>query len=39
MASNPVPLRSLQFLVRFGPCRRVLDIGTFIGVSAMSFTT
>jgi caffeoyl-CoA O-methyltransferase len=37
MASNPVLLRFLQFLVRFGRCRRVLEIGTFIGVSAMSF--
>jgi predicted O-methyltransferase YrrM len=37
MASNPILLRFLQFLVRFGRCRRVLEIGTFIGVSTMSF--
>lgn len=37
MASNPVLLRFLQFLVRLGRCHRILEIGTFIGVSAMSF--
>ena len=37
MASNPVSLRFFQFLVRVGGARRVLEIGAFIGVSAMTF--
>jgi caffeoyl-CoA O-methyltransferase len=37
MASNPVLLRFLQFLIKFRANRRVLEIGTFIGVSAMTF--
>jgi predicted O-methyltransferase YrrM len=37
MASNPVSLRFLQFLVTAIGARRVLEIGTFIGVSAMAF--
>ena len=35
MASNPVSLRFLQFLVRASNTRRVLEIGAFIGVSAI----
>ncbi len=37
MASSPVSLRFLQFLIRVAGVRRVLEIGTFIGVSAMYF--
>jgi len=37
MASNPVSLRFLQFLVKISGARRVLEIGAFIGVSAMYF--
>lgn len=37
MASNPVTLRFLQFILMISGAKRVLEIGTFIGVSAMSF--
>src|SRR5438445_480702 len=37
MASNPVSLRFFQFLVRVSGARRVLEIGAFIGLSAMAF--
>jgi caffeoyl-CoA O-methyltransferase len=37
MASNPVLLRFLQFLIKLGAKQRVLEIGTFIGLSAMTF--
>ncbi len=37
MASNPVNLRFLQFLIQVSGVKRVLEIGTFIGVSAMYF--
>lgn len=37
MASNPVMLRFLQFILKISRARRVLEIGTFIGVSAMYF--
>lgn len=37
MASNPVSLRFLQFLIRVSGVKRVLEIGAFIGVSAMYF--
>jgi predicted O-methyltransferase YrrM len=37
MASNPVNLRFLQFLVRISGVRRVLEIGTFVGVSTIYF--
>ncbi|MEO8627124.1 MAG: O-methyltransferase [Betaproteobacteria bacterium] len=37
MASNPVSLRFLQFLMRVAGVKRVLEIGAFIGVSAMYF--
>ena len=37
MASNPVSLRFFQFLTKVSGARRVLEIGAFIGVSAMSF--
>lgn len=37
MASNPVSLRFLQFLIKVAGVRRVLEIGAFIGVSAMYF--
>lgn len=36
MASNPVQLRLLEFLVRLTGARRVLEIGAFIGLSAMT---
>jgi predicted O-methyltransferase YrrM len=35
MGSNPVSLRFLQMLIRMSGARRVLEIGAFIGVSAM----
>jgi predicted O-methyltransferase YrrM len=35
MGSNPVALRFLQLLIRLSRARRVLEIGAFIGVSAM----
>lgn len=37
MASNPVSMRFLQFLMRVAGVKRVLEIGAFIGVSAMYF--
>jgi predicted O-methyltransferase YrrM len=37
MASNPVAMRFLQFLIRLGGARRVLEIGAFIGLSTMYF--
>src|SRR5207244_5106952 len=37
MASNPVSLRFFEFLTKVSGARRVLEIGAFIGVSAMSF--
>lgn len=37
MASNPVSLRFLQFLIQVSGVKRVLEIGAFIGVSAMYF--
>lgn len=37
MASNPILLRFLELLVTLGGARRVLEIGAFIGLSAMSF--
>jgi predicted O-methyltransferase YrrM len=37
MASSPVSLRFFQLLVRVSGARRVLEIGSFIGVSAMCF--
>lgn len=36
MASHPVLLRLLHFLIRLSGARRVLEIGAFIGVSTMS---
>ncbi len=36
MSSNPVGLRLLQLLVKMTNARRVLEIGTFIGLSAMA---
>ncbi len=36
MASNPVSLRFLQLLIHLSGARRVLEIGAFIGVSAMT---
>jgi predicted O-methyltransferase YrrM len=36
MASSPIGLRFLQMLVRLIGARRVLEIGTFIGLSAMA---
>jgi len=37
MASNPVSVRFLEFLIQVSGVKRVLEIGTFIGVSAMYF--
>lgn len=37
MASNPVAMRFLQFLMRVAGTRRVLEIGAFIGLSTMCF--
>ncbi len=37
MASNPVSLRFMQFLIKVSGAKRVLEIGSFIGVSAMYF--
>lgn len=37
MASNPVSLRFLQFMVKVSGAKRVLEVGAFIGVSAMYF--
>ena len=37
MASNPIPLRFFQLLLQLGQARRVLEIGAFIGLSAMTF--
>lgn len=37
MGSNPVSLALLDLLIRAAGVRRVLEIGTFIGVSAMVF--
>jgi caffeoyl-CoA O-methyltransferase len=37
MASNPVSLRFLQFLIQVSGVKRVLEIGAFIGVSALYF--
>ena len=37
MASNPVSLRFFEFLAHVSGARRVLEIGAFIGVSAMTF--
>lgn len=36
MASHPISLRLLQFLIRISRAKRVLEIGAFIGISAMS---
>jgi predicted O-methyltransferase YrrM len=35
MGSNPIALRFLQLLIRLSRAKRVLEIGAFIGVSAM----
>ena len=37
MGSNPVSLRFLQMLIAMAGAKRVLEIGTFVGVSAMYF--
>ena len=37
MASNPVSMRFLEFLIQVSGAKRVLEIGAFIGVSAMYF--
>jgi len=37
MASNPVSLHFLQFLIKVTGTRRILEIGAFIGVSTMYF--
>ena len=35
MASNPINLRFLQMLVRMTGAKRILEVGSFIGISAM----
>jgi predicted O-methyltransferase YrrM len=37
MASNPIAMRFLQFVIRLSGVRRVLEIGAFIGLSTMYF--
>lgn len=37
MASNPVAMRFLQFLIKVAGVRRVLEIGAFVGLSTMCF--
>jgi caffeoyl-CoA O-methyltransferase/O-methyltransferase len=37
MASNPIALRFLQFIITVANVKRVLEIGAFIGLSTMSF--
>ena len=37
MASNPIAMRFLQFLIHVAGVRRVLEIGAFVGLSTMSF--
>lgn len=37
MASNPVAMHYLQFMIKLAGVKRVLEIGAFIGFSAMSF--
>jgi len=37
MGSNPVSLRFMQMLIGLAGVKRVLEIGTFVGVSAMYF--
>jgi predicted O-methyltransferase YrrM len=37
MASNPIAMRFVQFVMRLARVRRVLEIGTFIGLSTMYF--
>jgi predicted O-methyltransferase YrrM len=37
MASNPIAMRFLQFMIRLAGVRRVLEIGAFIGLSTMYF--
>jgi predicted O-methyltransferase YrrM len=39
MGSSPVQLRILELLVALSGAKSVLEIGTFIGVSAMAFAT
>lgn len=38
MGSNPVSLAFFRFLIRTSGARNLLEIGTFIGVSAMAFS-
>jgi predicted O-methyltransferase YrrM len=37
MASNPIAMRFLQFLIRIAGVRSVLEIGAFVGLSTMCF--
>ncbi|MEM8811181.1 MAG: O-methyltransferase [Pseudomonadota bacterium] len=37
MASNPIAMHYLQFMMKLAGVKRVLEIGAFIGFSAMSF--
>jgi len=39
MGSNPVSMRFLQILLHMAGAKQLLEIGSFIGVSAMSFAT
>lgn len=38
-ASNPLNLQFLKFLIRLKPCRKILEIGSFIGLSAINFAS
>jgi caffeoyl-CoA O-methyltransferase len=37
MASNPIAMRFLQFVIKVASVRRVLEIGAFVGLSTMCF--
>ncbi len=37
MASNPIAMRFLQFVIQLAGVRRVLEVGAFIGLSTMYF--
>jgi predicted O-methyltransferase YrrM len=37
MASNPIAMRFLQFVIQIAGVRRVLEIGAFVGLSTMCF--
>lgn len=39
MASNPIMLRLLEFIVRLKQPKKIMEIGTFIGLSAMNMAS